>query len=276
MFALAFILNVILTALLLIKLSDFRINHALLGNRHSDKYKNFIGLPILAGNNSQHLDWISNFSKFLRHEARQPISQINSSLELIHLDTGISEDTVRHLDSASSSAQAVWALIEQASRAADATAILARSRPSKQNLSQIVSDVIGDFRSTYSGVEIEFLRKSSAFVFIDKVAAKEAISCVLLNAVSFADEDTIVEVDIRHCDENVYVKVLNRGPLLSSEYNDFFKPFVSTRSDRNIEHHGLGLYTTKIIIEGHGGSIWIANALDGSGVEVEFRLPVIS
>lgn len=180
------------------------------------------------------------------------------------------------MDSASSSAQAVWALIEQASRAADATAILARSRPSKQNLGQIVSDVIGDFRSNYSGVEIRLFQISSAFVLIDKVAAKEAISCILLNAVSFADENTTINVDIRHCDENISVKVVNRGPLLSSEYNDFFKPFVSTRSHRNSEHHGLGLYTTKIIIEGHGGSVWIANALDGSGVEAEFRLPVIS
>lgn len=64
MLALAFILNVILTALLLIKLSDFRINRALFGNRRSDKCKNFIDLQSLAGSNSQHLDWISIFPNF--------------------------------------------------------------------------------------------------------------------------------------------------------------------------------------------------------------------
>jgi len=69
---------------------------------------------------SRYLNWLRQLAKFLRHEVRQPVAQINSSIELIEV-TYAEDDRLRpYLANAALGVKHVWNLVERASRATDA------------------------------------------------------------------------------------------------------------------------------------------------------------
>jgi len=65
---------------------------------------------------ARYITWLRQLAGFLRHEVRQPVAQINSSVELIHL-TSHDDQLKPYIASASQGVRHVWNLIERASRA---------------------------------------------------------------------------------------------------------------------------------------------------------------
>jgi signal transduction histidine kinase len=80
-------------------------------------------------NDSRYLAWLRQLAEFLRHEVRQPIAQINSSIEIAQLACKADDRLGPYLASASSGTQHVWNLIERASQATDAEAFVRQGQP---------------------------------------------------------------------------------------------------------------------------------------------------
>src|SRR5215469_8152547 len=76
----------------------------------------------------RHLDWLRQLASFLRHEVRQPVAQINSSIELIQLISSRESRLGPHIAAASQGAKDVWNLVERARRATDAEAFVRQSQ----------------------------------------------------------------------------------------------------------------------------------------------------
>jgi signal transduction histidine kinase len=69
----------------------------------------------------------------------------------------------------------------------------------------------------------------------------------------------------------VTIRIKDTGTGISPKiFGNLFSKFVSNSSTGT----GLGLYISKAIIEGHGGSIWAQNNLSGRGAEFAFTLPL--
>ena len=62
---------------------------------------------------SRHLDWLRRLATFLRHEVRQPIAQITSSIEVISLNAEHDEPMSLQLRNVSNGARDVWNLVER-------------------------------------------------------------------------------------------------------------------------------------------------------------------
>jgi hypothetical protein len=62
----------------------------------------------------RYLAWLRQLAAFLRHEVRQPVAQINSSIEIVQLNCDVDEKLKPYLASAALSTQHVWNLIERA------------------------------------------------------------------------------------------------------------------------------------------------------------------
>jgi signal transduction histidine kinase len=224
----------------------------------------------------RYLDWLRQLAQFLRHEVRQPVAQINSSIELIQLASGKDDVLQRHLAGAALGAQHVWNLIDRASRATDAEAFVRQGRPQEVMLDILLTEVVEGFRRTYSGIDFSFQTEGSIVGYVDPTLIREAVVNLLNNAASFAEENSIVEVKLEKVDTQAIIRVINHGPLISGDAEALFGPFKSSRSGLASEHPGLGLYLVRIIAEYHGGTAAIQNLKTGSGVEAVISLPTRS
>jgi signal transduction histidine kinase len=221
-----------------------------------------------------HLDWLRDLARFLRHEVRQPVAQINSSIELIQINSNSSDRLMPYITTASESIRHVWNLIERASRATDAEAFVRQARPQSIDLADLLSEVVQGYRQTHSGIKFRLGELARIRVIADPTLVREAIGNLLANAASFVNEEGTVEVTLEQSGDYATIRVRNEGPLLCDDPELLFGPFVSTRSGPSTEHQGLGLYLVRLIAERYGGSALLSNLKDESGVEASISLPL--
>src|SRR6516225_15563 len=224
---------------------------------------------------ARYISWLRQLAGFLRHEVRQPVAQINSSVELIHL-TSHDDQLKPYIASASQGVRHVWNLIERASRATDAEAFVRQSQAQPIDLPRLLGELIGSYRQTHSGIDfrLQLPDKEPLYVSADPTLLKEAVSNLLANAASFADEESIIQVVLERDGVHAVIKVRNKGAIIQYDTELLFGPFASTRSGPSSEHQGLGLYLVRLVAEHHGGKAIISNLDDGSGVEASIFLPL--
>ena len=224
---------------------------------------------------ARYISWLRQLAGFLRHEVRQPVAQINSSVELIHL-TSHDDQLKPYIASASQGVRHVWNLIERASRATDAEAFVRQGQAQPIDLPRLLGELIGSYRQTHSGIDfrLQLPDKEPLYVSADPTLLKEAVSNLLANAASFADEESIIQVVLERDGVHAVIKVRNKGPIIQYDTEMLFGPFASTRSGPSSEHQGLGLYLVRLVAEHHGGKAIISNLDDGSGVEASIFLPL--
>jgi len=224
---------------------------------------------------ARYISWLRQLAGFLRHEVRQPVAQINSSVELIHL-TSHDDQLKPYIASASQGVRHVWNLIERASRATDAEAFVRQGQAQPIDLPRLLGELIVSYRQTHSGIDfrLQLPDKEPLYVSADPTLLKEAVSNLLANAASFADEESIIQVVLERDGVHAVIKVRNKGPIIQYDTEMLFGPFASTRSGPSSEHQGLGLYLVRLVAEHHGGKAIISNLDDGSGVEASIFLPL--
>src|SRR5262249_35996969 len=90
----------------------------------------------------RYLKWLKQLASFLRHEVRQPIAQISSSIEIVQLACKDNAQILPYLASATTGARHVWNLVERASRATDAEAFVRQSKPEPAALSVLLAEQV--------------------------------------------------------------------------------------------------------------------------------------
>jgi signal transduction histidine kinase len=221
------------------------------------------------------LVWLRALANFLRHEVRQPVAQINSSIELAQLMTREMPQLAPYLNNAATGAQHVWNLVERASRATDAEAFVRQRQVTQLDLCLLISEVVDGYQQTFSGVTFTLQRASSITLHADPTLIAEAVGNLLGNAASFACEESAIEIAVGRTSTHAVITVTNKGPLLEGEPERLFESFATTRSDLSGGvHQGLGLYLVQLIAEQHGGEATISNLEDGSGVKAAILLPL--
>jgi signal transduction histidine kinase len=224
---------------------------------------------------ARYISWLRQLTGFLKHEVRQPVAQINSSVELIDL-TSHDDQLKPYISSASQGVRHVWNLIERASRATDAEAFVRQGQAQPIDLPPLLRELVGSYQQTHSGIDfrLQFANNEPLYVTADPTLLKEAVGNLLANAASFADEESIVQIVLERDRGHAIIKVRNKGPIIQHDTEMLFGPFASTRSGPSSEHQGLGLYLVRLVAEHHGGKAIISNLDDGSGVEASIFLPL--
>lgn len=100
---------------------------------------------------------------------------------------------------------------------------------------------------------------------------------LLDNAIKFTPREGNVELSSFRENGDVHVVVADNGIGISEdELPNLFQKFyqIDSSSTRSYGGNGLGLYICKVIIEDHGGKIWIESE-EGVGTKVHVTLPAI-
>ncbi len=101
---------------------------------------------------------------------------------------------------------------------------------------------------------------------------------VLSNAVKYSANrpHALVRVAVRKDGEHGVFEVVDNGPGLSAEsLAQLYQPFFRAPETRSLPGTGLGLATTKRLVEAHNGTIVVASEL-GRGTTVTVTLPLAS
>ncbi len=97
---------------------------------------------------------------------------------------------------------------------------------------------------------------------------------LLSNALKYSPEDAPVLMTAKPRKEMVVVSITDQGEGISPEdVPRLFDRFFRTKTALSTEGIGLGLYITKMLVEAHGGSIWLEST-PGKGSTFFFTLPI--
>jgi two-component system, NtrC family, sensor histidine kinase HydH len=121
-----------------------------------------------------------------------------------------------------------------------------------------------------SGIEIKcYLPANLPQVALDRDLFKQALLNLLLNAQQAMAGGGMLTIQAAQEDDNVRLDLIDTGKGMSAEVlANAFKPFYSTRNGGS----GLGLPTTRKIVEAHHGSLEVQSE-PGRGTKFTLRLP---
>ncbi len=140
------------------------------------------------------------------------------------------------------------------------------------SLQEVLDELIDFFSPTAAQANVvirAFLPAELPRVALDRQMFKQALLNLFLNAQQAMPEGGELTLQAESRDGAVILRLIDTGIGMKPEVmSEIFKPFFSTRPGGS----GLGLPTTKRILEAHGGSISVASE-PGRGTMFTIQLP---
>jgi signal transduction histidine kinase len=97
---------------------------------------------------------------------------------------------------------------------------------------------------------------------------------LLTNAFKYSTPETPVRLQASRQENEIVITVTDHGRgIAPKDVPHLFERFYRASSERQAEGIGLGLYITKLLVEAHGGRIWVESEV-GKGSTFFLTLPV--
>ena len=110
----------------------------------------------------------------------------------------------------------------------------------------------------------------------DRMQIKRVLTNILGNAISYAYDNTQIDVTIKQDENGIGFEAKNESAYINPEtMNNLFKKYVSHAAKFNKIGVGLGLYLSKQIIDAHNGNIYAKSFEDNHNI-FGFNIPLIN
>lgn len=213
-------------------------------------------------------DHLSSLSK-ISHEIRNPVTLINSFLQMIAADHPEIR-TYRYWDDIIENMAFLRDLLADLSDYNNARNL----HKSETNPYRLLSSIVKSVRPSLSEQHVDIqLNKESAVpsFYIDSTKIREVLLNLIRNAAEAMPGGGKIICSIFTDGEHLYIQILDNGPGIPEEYlPTLFDTFVTHKKDGT----GLGLSIARTIAEAHGGTINIFTDL-GKGSEFTLTLPIV-
>ncbi len=115
---------------------------------------------------------------------------------------------------------------------------------------------------------------TTLFVKADPARLERIFINLISNGIKYSPPDTVVTVSARRVDNELVVSVTDQGQGISPDkLPNIFDRFFRAKGPSSAGGMGLGLYITWLLVEAHGGRIWVESEL-GKGSTFYFTLPL--
>ena len=222
----------------------------------------------------------ANFVSMVSHELRTPLNSIYGFLDIV-LDgqTGALTPKQREfLTYALVSAQQLTTLVEDVLLLSkgDAGQYLLRLAP--VDVAQLVAGAVQIAEQAAAKAQVTLCVdgvEDLPAVYGDDLRLSQVLNNLLGNAIKFSDTGTRVTLSACHRDDEVELAVSDAGcGVAYDEQARIFERFYQgERAGRRAGGYGLGLAIAKLLVEQHGGRIWVESEPD-SGATFRFTIPV--
>ncbi|MFW2388072.1 MAG: sensor histidine kinase [Polyangiales bacterium] len=228
----------------------------------------------VASMRQERLTWLEKLASFLRHELKNQVVAVSTSLELAD-PSSLDEKTERYVSRAQRSLGRMRRLVESATEATSLEAAMATEETGAVELSAVVEERVALFRDVHG--ERQFLGDIESEIVIDgnEDRLAQLLDKLLENAVDHGGADGEIQVSLKRANGGVSLRVENEGDALPANREGLFDAFVTVgERGPDASNVGLGLFVAKAIAESHGGTIDARALPDGSGACFEVCLPL--
>lgn len=98
---------------------------------------------------------------------------------------------------------------------------------------------------------------------------------LLSNALKFSPIESKVTIQASKSGDEVTISVIDQGRgIAPNDCSRLFQRFFMVKSPQPSGGTGLGLYISRLLVEAHGGRIWVESTL-GEGSAFHFTLPIV-
>ncbi len=223
--------------------------------------------------------------KMIVHDLKTPLTSVIATLEMLTDGDfgGLSGQQKAAVSEVETKSQELLALIEDILEVArieetGITLALADIDP-KHFIEELLHEWDHRFQQEKTKVLIEIDDLAPVFQG-DKGLIKRVFANLIQNAVTHSSRPVNLRLAARRNGDSVLFAVVDDGPGIPPEYHDIiFRKFgqVHSESAPRVRSSGLGLTFCKLVVDLHGGRIWVkSNAGEGSSFYVELpRRPAI-
>ncbi|OGS47074.1 MAG: hypothetical protein A2539_08235 [Elusimicrobia bacterium RIFOXYD2_FULL_34_15] len=208
-----------------------------------------------------------SFLSLISHKLKTPLVAIVGYIPLI-LNEELSAAQKKGMESIRKQSNRLVSLVEELLKFTMVMSETLELGKTEIKVSEIVSETVKslDEKFKISNVSIEISDMSElGKIFADKVKMKDALSCIIENAVKFnTNEKKFVKISGEISGKNVILNIEDNGVGIPiSEKDKIFEKFYQIEESftGQVDGAGLGLPLVKRIIEAHGGSIDVTSQI---------------
>jgi len=218
------------------------------------------------------------------HDLNNPLSVIMASLELVQMDKeNCSEDNLQIIKHCFNSCEEMSLMIRS-------ILDIHKIEEGKLNLDkkmihmeELINDILVQFKAKTDLEQISLSFSGNGnipSIQVDGSLIKRVMSNLINNAVRHTPKGGKIEVAVDFLPEKeiVCVNVKDNGDGLAPKYHkkifEKFEQATLKKEGANLGTSGLGLYFCKLVVETHGGKIWVESKGEGMGCTFSFILPV--
>ena len=221
--------------------------------------------------------------KMIVHDLKSPLTSVLATIEMMmEGDFGpLSETQHSALGDAEGKAEDLLALIEDLLevRRIEEAALTLNLEPLAPGalLTEILHEWAHRFQQDRAEATVDVSDESPVF-HADKQLIKRVVNNLIQNALTHSATSVKLHLSVRKGGDGVLFTVADNGPGIPAEYHELiFRKFEQVRTPNmpRVRSSGLGLAFCKLVVESHGGRIWVQSAGEGQGSAFHFSLPVM-
>lgn len=212
-------------------------------------------------------------NRLVSHDLMNILTVMRMNTDLLARHAGSGETTNKVAENLATATMRMRRIVGDLAIASGTNGTALQIQAAPADALKLVADSAGFVAAAAQAKGIEFqlrVPERPVEIFADAERLGEVFDNLLGNAIKFTRRGGSIEVSLDERPDEVEVHVRDNGPGIdASERGAVFRPFWmgQTRSGGS----GLGLYVAKVIVEKHGGTIWVADAAVGADFGV--RLP---
>jgi signal transduction histidine kinase len=218
--------------------------------------------------------------KMIVHDLKTPLTSVLATLEMVgDGDFGeVSIEQRRALNDAETKAEELLGLIGDLLEVAKVEETGIVLNPEDIAPGAFVAELVHEWhvRFTQERAKVVTRVEEDAPTFeADKALLKRVFSNILQNALTHTGSAIELTITVRGADDGLLFGIQDNGPGIPEEFHDLiFQKFgrVKTGHVPRVRSSGLGLAFCKLVVEAHGGRIWV-RSVSGEGSTFYVQLP---
>ncbi len=219
-----------------------------------------------------------SFVNQVSHELKTPLTNIRMYTELLEQRlAGGDEKTLRHVQIVSDESRRLGRLIGNVLSFARGQRGTLKLRLRRGVPDELVARVLEHFAPAFAQREmrVAFNGGANAPVVFDQEVLEQILNNLLSNAEKYAGQGCVVSVDTTCDGVSLRLRVSDNGPgIPHTATQQVFEPFerLDDRLTEGVSGTGIGLAIVRQLAELHGGSVVVAESVEGAVFEVTLAL----